>query len=412
MKILFISTAYSNNVEDYFKDQCKSSSLQYASNTFQHSIIDGLSKNQADFEVISIPGLPCYPKNYKKLYTRRVDFIYNGKKIGTSEKYCTLVFIKRFSIKYRLSKYVKNWILKNNIKHDEKFAILTYQPSYSINGALTKLKKKYSNMVVGTIVADFYDYKATLDYARKNFGILKRFQSYIECKGVYKIYPSIDKFILLTEAMKEGIPSALNRSIVIEGLANEDWISNKVMEKSGEEQKTVAYTGQLGPNSCVNKLVDAFMLTKKDNFRLIITGSGLYSDYIKEQSQKDKRIIFKGIVSREEMIDIQRKATLLVNPRSPSTRMTRFSFPSKIMEYMAAGTPVLTYVLDGIPNEYYKYCYFIENEGEKELADKITEILSKSEDELKQKSEDALSFLKKEKIASKQVAKIIDFLKD
>ena len=79
---------------------------------------------------------------------------------------------------------------------------------------------------------------------------------------------------------------------------------------------------------------------------------------------------------------------------------------------MAAGTPVLTYVLDGIPNEYYKYCYFIENEGEKELADKITEILSKSEDELKQKSEDALSFLKKEKIASKQVAKIIDFLKD
>jgi len=412
MKVLFISTSYSRNLEDYFKSQCrKGGALQYASNTFQHSVIDGLLKNNVDFDVISIPGLPSSPSNYHQLYTIRGPFLYNEQIVGTSEKYCTLAFIKRYSIKYRLRKYVRDWIKQRGINPAERFAILTYQPSASINGALTTIKKKYSGMVVGTIVADFYDYNAKMVYARKNYGLLKRIQSHIEGKGVLQIYPSIDKYILLTEAMQEGIPEAVDHNIVMEGLANEDWISDAIIDKSKEIEKIVAYTGQLGPNSCVNKLVDAFMLTTNANYRLVITGKGLYTDYIIEQAKKDSRIIYKGIVTREEMIDVQRKATILVNPRTPSTGMTRFTFPSKIMEYMAAGTPVLTYKLDGIPEEYYDVCYSIDKEGTKELANKLEEILSLPSDELKARAEAALSFLKTKKVARIQVARIIDFLK-
>lgn len=410
MKLLFISTAYSSSLENYFKSQCRGPALQYAANTFQHSVIDGLVRNQMDFKVLSIPGLPCFPNNYKRIYTKRDGFVFNGQIVGISEKYCTLLFVKMFSVKYRLRKYVKDWIKKEGIQHNDKFAVLTYQPSISINGALDSLKKNYPKMVVGTIVADFYDYKASVKYARENYGLLKRIQSYIGRNGILKIYPTIDKYILLTAAMQEGIPAAVGHNIVMEGLANEDWVPNSVMEKSAEVEKTVVYTGQLGPNSCVNKLVDAFMLTDDRNYRLVITGTGLYAQYILDQSKKDDRIIYKGIVSRSEMIDIQRNATLLINPRTPSTGMTRYSFPSKIMEYMAAGTPVLTYKLDGIPDEYYNYCYYIDKEGEQELADKISEILLKPANELMQKAEEALSFLRSQKIARKQVARLIDFL--
>ena len=243
MKVLYISTAYSKILEEDFKSQCqRGGALQYASNTFQHSIIDGLLKNHVDFEVISIPSLPSYPSNYKQLYTKRGTFLYNNQKVGTSERYCTLAFIKRYSIKYRLRKYVRNWIKKRGITSEEKFAILTYQPSASINGALTTLKKKYSGMVIGTIVADFYDYNAIMEYARKNYGLLKRIQSHIESKGELKIYPSIDKYILLTEAMQEGIPEAVGHNIVMEGLANEDWISDTIIDKSQDSEKIVAYT--------------------------------------------------------------------------------------------------------------------------------------------------------------------------
>ena len=78
---------------------------------------------------------------------------------------------------------------------------------------------------------------------------------------------------------------------------------------------------------------------------------------------------------------------------------------------MAAGTPVLTYKLDGIPDEYYDVCYFIDKEGLQELADKLEEILTKPIEELKARAEAALFFLKTKKVASIQVARIIDFLK-
>lgn len=411
MKILFITTAYSTSLEEYFRRQCNSSSyLQYAANTFQHSIIDGFVNNNAAFEVIAIPGLPTFPKRFRRFYTQRDAFTSNDKVVGISEKYCTLPFIKRYSIKYRLSKYVKDWIRRQGIHPDEKFAVLSYQPSFARNGALVMLKKKYPKMVIGTIVADFYDTKASAEYAKKNYGPLKRLQSYIERNAILKIYPKIDKYILLTAAMQEGIPAAVGHNIVMEGLANEEWIVDNVRDKSNQSTKIVAYTGQLGPNSCVDKLVDAFMLTKNEDYRLVITGKGLYTDYILEKGKQDKRILYKGIVSRSDMIELQRDATLLVNPRTPSTGMTKFSFPSKIMEYMAAGTPVLTYKLDGIPEEYYDVCYSLEEEGARELADKIDELLSKTPNELMEKAKNALLFLKDKKVAHRQVARIIEFL--
>jgi len=41
----------------------------------------------------------------------------------------------------------------------------------------------------------------------------------------------------------------------------------------------------------------------------------------------------------------------------------RYSFPSKLIEYMASATPVLTTRLPGIPPEYEPYVYWIEDDS-------------------------------------------------
>lgn len=411
MKVLFISSAYSENFEIILKESCKNnSSLQYALNTFQHSFIDGLIQNKIDFEVNSFPAVPCWPHNFKKIYTPEVSFTHNNVIVGKSIKYCTIVGIKDFSIKVRVKYCVKDWIKRNKINHNERFAVITYQPSSSKNGALAELKTDYPNMIISTIVADFYDYHAQMEYARKYYGLLKRIHTYLECKSIIKLYSSIDKYILLTKAMEEGIPEALGKNIVMEGLSDGKWISNEISKKS-DVIRTIAYTGQLGPNSGVKELIDAFLLTNDKNFRLVITGNGKYADYIKEKSLIDDRIIFKGIVSKDEMLSVQQTATVLINPRTPSTGMTKFSFPSKIMEYFAAGTPVLSYRLDGIPEEYYNYCYAIDCEGINVLSNKISEILSLPQTVLDEKAENALLFLKQNKTAKVQVARVIEFIK-
>ena len=54
--------------------------------------------------------------------------------------------------------------------------------------------------------------------------------------------------------------------------------------------------------------------------------------------QKDKRIIYWGVVEQKHVFEMQQQATLLVNPRKGHEEYTKYSFPSKTMEYMASGT--------------------------------------------------------------------------
>lgn len=56
---------------------------------------------------------------------------------------------------------------------------------------------------------------------------------------------------------------------------------------------------------------------------------------------KDRRIQYLGSIPHDEILQLQRTASLLVNPRTPEGIYTKYSFPSKTMEYLASGTPTL-----------------------------------------------------------------------
>jgi glycosyltransferase involved in cell wall biosynthesis len=101
---------------------------------------------------------------------------------------------------------------------------------------------------------------------------------------------------------------------------------------------------------------------------------------------------------------------LLVNPRTPEGEFTRFSFPSKTMEYLASGVPTLLYKLPGIPEEYYKYCYTLEDVSPTALADKITEILRSDAIELQEKGKKAREFILAEKNPEVQCNKIYQLI--
>lgn len=172
------------------------------------------------------------------------------------------------------------------------------------------------------------------------------------------------------------------------------------------------YTGALAAHACINELVDAFMMTSNKNYRLVICGSGELATYINNKQKDDSRIIFKGLVSRDDAVYLQQNATAVINPRKPSISLTKYSFPSKTMEYLASGTPMIGYKLDGIPDEYDQYMYIVNGADTIDLAKTIDEVLSLNEIELQQKAEKASDFIQNNKNSKIQVKKIIDFLED
>lgn len=206
-----------------------------------------------------------------------------------------------------------------------------------------------------------------------------------------------DMYMILTEQMNEVVNPKIKPFIVIEGMVDYDMvhIQNKLEDKY--EEKIILYAGALYEKYGVKKLIEAFMKVNIQDARLWLFGSGELENEIKEYEKADERIKYFGVVPNIDIVKEEIRATLLVNPRPSEEEFTKFSFPSKNMEYMASGTPILTTRLPGMMQEYYEHIYIIENECEDGVTEALQNILMKNKEELFIKGHLAKEFVLKEK---------------
>jgi glycosyltransferase involved in cell wall biosynthesis len=174
----------------------------------------------------------------------------------------------------------------------------------------------------------------------------------------------------------------------------------------GKHNKTIMYSGNLDIKQGVLDLINSFSLIKDKDYKLWITGYGSGLPIIMEAIKNDTRIIYWPKLEQNELFKLQQKATLLINPLKPDHIKTRYFFPSKIMEYLASGTPVLMYKLSCLPNEYYNYLYFFDEYGIQGMSDKIIEICNKPPKELSDFGMAAQKFILDEKNPEVQCGKI------
>lgn len=402
MKLLFVTGLYPKDQERLLKD-LSGGFIQNAPNAFQWAVIEGLDLCGVNYEVVSCPFLPAYPQSYKKHKTPFSDITFKGKKIGQMISYCNLAVYKTYSINLVLKKYVKDWVARNK-KSGEQLVVLTYTPYHPFISALRGLKKE-GKIIVASIITDLVD---DMQNYESNRSFLKRLQCEYEKVKTKMLYSYIDKFILLADSMKEKIPLAIGKSIVVEGIASNQYIFKS---KKRTKLKTILYAGTLQPFSCIDTLIKAFMKIEMSDIRLVICGSGPLKEMIEESVKQDERIDFRGLVSREESMRLQKEATFVINPRRPDGGITKFSFPSKTMEYLASGTPMIGYRLEGIPEEYYQYFYTVDSNDESSLVSTLIKVLQYPQEELDKKSKAAFNFIRDNKTSQCQVQRIIDFLK-
>ena len=406
MKILFLTGVYPPHKLDEL-NKFSNGLLQNSGNVFQWALIDGLVCNNTDFHVLSLPFLPVYPLRATKMTTPKGDVMFNNRKIGDMLSYCALVGYKNISIRKKVKKYIEKWINDNLADKNERVVILTFTTYLPFIKAVIDVKNKFNNVILVPIITDLVDDMMNF---KSNTQGLKRIQTEIDIRQTKKLYKDIDKFILLSKYMVEKIPEAKGKNIVVEGVAK--GVFNLKTKRNCNIEKKILYTGTIEEFAGVKILVDSFLLTQDPNYRLVLCGYGDENliDYIKQMSQKDLRIQFLGRVDREEAVRLQREATVLINPRQPNGAITKYSFPSKTMEYMTSGTPMIGYKLEGIPEEYYDNMYTIEDNKIETLAKCIDEVLSLSQTDLNEKARKAFEFIKNNKTSQMQVRKIIDFL--
>jgi len=221
----------------------------------------------------------------------------------------------------------------------------------------------------------------------------------------YSLANKANCVVVITDAMRFCFDAKIEK-VVIEGIGDENYLAKTCVKQRGNY---FLYSGTLDQRYGIKDLVDAYIETGISDYELYICGDGDERKYVEKAALFYPKIKYFGQVDRVSSLQLQRHATLLINPRSGNAEYTKFSFPSKVIEYMSSGTPVLMFKLEGIPDEYYNYC-FISEHGRNNLSKKITEISKLSSEALVKKGAVAREYIKNSKTPKIQVQKILDVI--
>lgn len=194
-------------------------------------------------------------------------------------------------------------------------------------------------------------------------------------KIVETIISKCTGYVFLTEAMNEKLNHTHKPYVVIEGLCDANMIR---FEKTKTEIDTVRkcmYAGLLDARYGVKMMVDGFLLADIPQVELHIYGDGPYAEELTQVTREHPNVVYHGTVMNNIVVHAELEADLLINPRPTHEEFTKYSFPSKNMEYMATGTPVLTTSLPGMPEEYKQYVYLLEDESTLGFANSLKKVL-------------------------------------
>jgi len=118
-----------------------------------------------------------------------------------------------------------------------------------------------------------------------------------------------------------------------------------------KEEYTVVYTGSLFSWKGVNTLVDSLMYLPKNIKLFCIGGSGQYltefKDYVQSNSEFERVTIIPHVPKIELMGYIE-QADVLVLPNSAKDKMSLYTSPIKMFEYMASSRPVVASSISSI----------------------------------------------------------------
>ncbi|MFC8620176.1 glycosyltransferase [Micromonospora purpureochromogenes] len=179
--------------------------------------------------------------------------------------------------------------------------------------------------------------------------------------------------IALTSALADDFAPGRPR-LVMEGIFDPPPGSAPTPSASGHT-RDVVYAGGLTRAYGVDRLVEAFRGLPDPDLRLRLYGRGELTDWLRSQAVEDPRISPPTLLDRAELVGRLGQAAVLVNPRPVDQVFVRYSFPSKLIEYLSTGVPVVTTRLPGIPEEYAPWLRFADPDSVDGLRQAIRGVL-------------------------------------
>ena len=360
-----------------------------------------------------VEGLDALELNMDTLNAANIDV--NVLARIPAEQWSRKETLKDVSVGYRNVKYfnvllrqkalcaeAKKWALENRGKD---VTILVYSMHAPFMAAACEVKRIVPEAKICLIVPDLPQYM-DLQMSR-----VKKVLKAMDWRRIQGYMKKVDRYVLYAKPMAEFLGLKDGQWIVMEGSFDSAQLARENL--APEAGKTsVMYSGVLDLRYGIPELLDAMELLD-DTYELWLTGDGNAVELIKERAEKDSRIHFYGYLpSRQDLLDKQAQATMLISPRRDVEEASRYCFPSKLFEYMVSGRPVISCLLAGIPEEYHEYIFPLPHATAQEIAQTIQTVADMPETERAAAGQRAKEFVLKEKNKFVQAKKIWEFAEE
>ncbi len=396
MNILFLSLMHPRSRYEEIQKNAKHG-LQMQIESLQRALLEGIRGHQKEGERLAIlNALPVgiFPIHYQQWWLRGGQSDENMTELAS----INLPFLKQWGRKRGAIHQIKRWVKEDPANR----TIVMYTIYLPFLQAVWAVKKQVPDLKICVIVTDLPN---QLGISSGRTGWLKKVETWMGNRSL-ALLGKMDAFVLLTKHMAEVLPAHGKAQVVIEGI-----IRSQSMEKESEntERPTFLYTGTLNKELGIADLIKAF--GDMPDCDLWLCGAGDMDEEAKEASQRFKNITYYGFVPQEKAIDLQSKATALINPRSANGVYTRYSFPSKTLEYMRSGKPVLCYHLEGIPSDYDPYLHYIQTEGAQGIVEAVRQLLQMPDETRRQQAMDAKAYVQRFKNPQAQCDSLMSMLR-
>lgn len=394
---------------------------QRASISHQRALLKGFTR-YSGISSVCIPFVGFYPGTYRKPSCNLYEVKFDGKvKLKKSKRtFFTLPIVRFISRFLSLFRYL---ISKRIGK--EYGTILVYGAHTPFLLACTLFRKIFNRKIrLAVIITDLPEY---MGQHSSQASLFRRFFKRLDTLLIRVIIRRFDRFIILSDYMYDRLGLVEKKYIVEEGVFDPASLSSnsgdkldvnqlpiKIVEaikrKSSKNRFTVIYAGGLSIRNGLVNLLEAFAYSLID-LDLIICGYGELESTVRKFSNEFDNINYIGFASQPELFYLYRHIDCFINPRADSfSDFTRYSFPSKMMEYIGFGKPVVCYKLKAMPNIYDSFIWYIDGDSPDAIASTIRNLLEEDDETLDKKLRLASDYLMKYKTSDSVASRIHDFL--
>lgn len=350
MRIIYFTTAQEEKDYRSFMNQWKIA-LNPSNQNFHNKLIRALAiENQVD--VISIR--PFSRKNMKVKKLPSVE-----KKEGNiTWHYLSrsgLNFLKTINLIPETKKIFK--------KIDKKDAvILTDTINPSVLRTVTKINGKEKLPIFGICT----------DSPSNISGTTKSYTQYLLSHS-----DNFNGYISLTQGLNDLYNPQKKPSLIVEGLVE----NREEKEEKMNEKPYFFFGGALMEKYGVFNLIKAFKRLHDENIDLIICGHHGDKAKIRDEIGKNTNIKFIGLIPVKEVLKYETNCIATINPRPFSEDLDRYSIPSKTLEYMSAGRPVISVRNSILMEKFPEEIIWINSSEVSDIEKGLKQVLAMSEKE-------------------------------